>query len=192
MARQLADATPAAAAATGRRDATRKIAGALVTVLVLQALFALCLVSAEQLLVPRTMPFGVAGHPSPVVAAVSSKLGLALTAYPSQSAATNAIDQGKLYGAYVTGSSSDTLIVVPAKSFFGQTEVEPAYLVAAHKLGRKVTVQTAKPLPSDDPVGAVSGLLLLPLLIGGYLAAVLVFKAAGGTAAAPWPCPPRR
>jgi hypothetical protein len=32
----------------------------------------------------------------------------------------------------------------------------------------------------------VVGLLLLPLLIGGYLAAVLVFKAAGGTAAAPW------
>ena len=32
----------------------------------------------------------------------------------------------------------------------------------------------------------MTALLLLPLLIGGYLAAVLVFKAAGGTAAAPW------
>lgn len=29
-----------------------------------------------------------------------------------------------LYGAYVTGGSSDTLIVVPAKSFFAQTELE--------------------------------------------------------------------
>ena len=47
-------------------------------------------------------------------------------------------------------------------------------------------MQTAKPLPPSDRVGAVVGLLLLPLLIGGYLAAVLVFKAAGGTAAAPW------
>ena len=47
-------------------------------------------------------------------------------------------------------------------------------------------MQTAKPLPPSDPVGAVTALLLLPLLIGGYLAAVLVFKAAGGTAAAPW------
>ena len=35
MARQLADATPAAAAATGRRHTARKIAGALVAVLVL-------------------------------------------------------------------------------------------------------------------------------------------------------------
>ena len=47
-------------------------------------------------------------------------------------------------------------------------------------------MQTVKPLPPSDRVGAVVGLLLLPLLIGGYLAAVLVFKAAGGTAAAPW------
>ena len=186
MARQLADATPSAASATGRRDTTRKIVVALGTVLALQALFVLCLVSAQQLLVARSMPFGVAGAPSPVVAAVASKLGLDLTDYPSQSAAMTAIDQGSLYGAYVTGSTSDTLIVVPAKSFFAQTEVEPAFLAAAHKLGRPVTVQTAKALPPSDPVAAVTSLLLLPLLIGGYLAAVLVFKAAGGTAAAPW------
>ena len=101
---------------------TRKIVVALGLVLVVQALFALCLVSAQQLLVARNMPFGVAGPPSPVVAAVTSKVGLDLTAYPSQSAAMTAIDQGELYGAYVTGSSSDTLIVVPAKSFFAQIE----------------------------------------------------------------------
>ena len=186
MARQLADDRPSAAAEAGRRATTTKIVVALGLVLVVQALFALCLVSAQQLLVPRNMPFGVAGPPSPVVAAVTSKAGLDLTAYPSQSAAMNAINQGELYGAYVTGSSSDTLIVVPAKSFFAQVYVEGDFLAAAHKLGRPVTVQTAKPLPPSDPVGAVTALLLLPLLIGGYLAAVLVFKAAGGTAAAPW------
>ena len=186
MARQLADAAPSAAPAAGRRLMTRKIIIALGLVLIGQALFALCLVSAEQLLVPRNMAFGVAGSPSPVVAAVASKAGLDLSAYPSQSAAMTAINHGELYGAYVTGSSGDTLIVVPAKSFFAQTELEPAFLAAAHKLGHKVTVQTAKPLPPSDPVGAVTALLLLPLLIGGYLAAVLVFKAAGGTAAAPW------
>ena len=123
---------------------TRKILGVLVAVLVMQALFVLCLVSASQLLVPRNMPFGVAGPPSPVVTAVTSKYALDLTDYPSQSAATTAISQSKLYGAYVTGSSSDTLIVVPAKSFFGQLYVEPAFLAAAHKLGRPVTVQTVR------------------------------------------------
>ena len=186
MARQLADAAPSAAPAAGRRVMTRKIVVALGLVLVGQALFALCLVSAQQLLVPRNMPFGVVGSPSPVVAAVASKAGLDLSAYPSQSAAMTAVNRGELYGAYVTGSSGDTLIVVPAKSFFTQTELEPAFLVAAHKLGHKVTVQTVKPLPPNDRVGAVTPLLLIPLLIGGYLAAVLVFKAAGGTAAAPW------
>ncbi|MFD8749920.1 hypothetical protein ACFV0O_02875 [Kitasatospora sp. NPDC059577] len=154
--------------------------------LLLQAVFVLCLVSAQQLLVPRNMPFGVAGPPSPVVAEVASRTGLDLTSYPNPSAVTDAAERGELYGAYVSDGSSDTLIVVPAKSFFAQTELEPAFLDAAHKLGRPLTVQTVKPLPSTDPVGAVTSLLLLPLLIGGYLAAVLVYKAAHGIAAAPW------
>ena len=185
MARQLADAAPSAAPAAGRRDVTRKAVVALVAVLVGQILFVLCLVSALQLLVPRNMPFGVVG-PSKVVAAVTSKISLDTIGYANQSAAMTAIDRGELYGAYVTGSSSDTLIVVPAKSFFAQIVLEPAFVDAAHKLGQPVTVQTAKPLPPSDRIGAVTSLLLLPLLIGGYLAAVLVFKAAGGTAAAPW------
>ncbi|GAA2780085.1 hypothetical protein GCM10010441_00930 [Kitasatospora paracochleata] len=163
-----------------------RTAVALGLVLFAQAMLALSLVSAQQLLVPRNMPFGVVGPPSPVVAAVASRTGLALTAYPDTSAVTGAAEQGELYGAYVSGGSSDTLIVVPAKSFFGQTEVEPAFLAAAHDLGRPVTVQTIAPLAATDPVGAVTSLLLLPLLIGGYLAAVLVYKAAHGTAAAPW------
>src|SRR5215469_2019342 len=172
---------------TGRRDVIRKILIALITVLVLQAIFALCLVSAQQLLVPRNMPFGVAGAPSPVPAAVASnpKLGLDLTAYKSKSAVMTAIDHSQLYGAYVTGKSSDTLIVVPAKSFFAQFYIEPAFLAAAHKLGRPVTVQTVTPLPSSDPVGAVASLLLLPVLIGGLFAAVFIFKATGG-APTPW------
>jgi hypothetical protein len=156
---------------------------ALGAVLIAQALFALCIVSAVQLLAPRNMPFGMVGS-SRVVAQAQSSVGLDVIAYPSQSAALTAIDQGKLYGAYVTGSTSDTLIVVPAKSFFGRIDLQAAFLAAGHKLSRPVTVQTAKPLPSSDPVGGVAGLLLLPLLIGGFMAAVLVFKAAGGRAAA--------
>jgi hypothetical protein len=183
MAGQPADVTSSPARKAGRRAVIRKTLVALVAVLVLQAIFELCLVSADQLLVPRNMPFGVAGSPSPVVAAVTSKLGLDLTSYPSQSAAMTAIDDGQLYGAYVTGSSSDTLIVVPSKSFFALFYVQPAFQDAAKKLGRPLTVQTVKPLPPGDPFGAVAGLLLVPLLVGGLLAAVFVFKAARGAAA---------
>ena len=185
MAEQPAVGTTSTPEEKDRSNVTRKAILALVAVLVVQAFFALCLVSALQLLVPRNMPFGVVGS-SQVVAQAQSTVGLDIVAYPNQSAAMDALNQGKLYGAYITGSTSDTLIVVPAKSFFAQIELDDAFLPAAHQLNRPVTMQTAKPLPQSDPVGAVVGLLLLPLLIGGYLAAVLVYKAAGGTAAAPW------
>jgi len=182
---QAAGATTSAEAGAGTRDVTRKAVIALVAVLVLQAVFVLCLVSALQLLTPRNMPFGVVGS-SQVVAQAQSTVSLGLISYPSQSAAMTAIGHGQLYGAYITGSPADTLILVPAKSFFARIELQDAFLSAAKTLKHPFKMQTAVPLPSSDPVGAVVGLLLLPLLIGGYLAAVLVFKAAGGTAAAPW------
>ncbi|WP_405443678.1 hypothetical protein OG373_39340 [Streptomyces avidinii] len=162
----------------------KKALVALGIVLVLQSFFALCLVSALQLLVLRSTPFGVTGA-SPVVNAVASKVSLDTRSYANESAVMEAIGQSKLYGAYLPGQASDTLIVVPAKSFFGRVEVEAAFEDAAKKLDRPLTVQTVKPLPKYDRLGGVSGLLLIPLLIGGYLAAVLLLKATR-TAAAPW------
>ncbi|MEU0430752.1 hypothetical protein ABZ153_03705 [Streptomyces sp. NPDC006290] len=162
----------------------KKIMVALGIVLVLQSLFALCLVSSLQLLVLRNAPVGVTGA-SPVVDAVTSKVSLQRLSYTDESEVLDAIDQSKLYGAYLPGLRSDTLIVVPAKSFFGRVELEAAFGDAAKKLGRPLTVRTVKPLPMSDRLGGVSGLLLIPLLIGGYLAAVLVLKATR-TAAAPW------
>ncbi|MCX5611604.1 hypothetical protein OHB39_29215 [Streptomyces sp. NBC_00047] len=162
----------------------KKALVALGMVLVLQSVFALCLVSALQLLVLRSTPFGVTGA-SPVVNAVASKVSLDTRSYADESAVMEAIGQSKLYGAYLPGQASDTLIVVPAKSFFGRVELEAAFEDAAKKLDRPLTVKTVKPLPKYDRLGGVSGLLLIPLLIGGYLAAVLLLKATR-TAAAPW------
>ncbi|TXL85637.1 hypothetical protein [Streptomyces sp. IB2014 016-6] len=162
----------------------KKVLIALGIVVVLQSLFALCLVSALQLLVPRNMPFGVTGA-SPVVNAVTAKVSLRTLGYADESAVLGAINQSKIYGAYLPGATSDTLIVVPAKSFFGRVELEAAFADTAKKLGRPLTVQTVKPLPQSDRLGGVAGLLLVPLLIGGYLAVVLLLKATK-TAAAPW------
>ncbi|WP_405599699.1 hypothetical protein OG741_19815 [Streptomyces sp. NBC_01410] len=162
----------------------KRILVALGIVLVLQSLFALCLVSSLQLLVLRNAPIGVTGA-SPVVNAVTSKVSLQTLSYADESAVLDAIDQSKLYGAYLPGPKTDTLIVVPAKSFFGRVELEAAFGDAAKKLGKPLVVKTVKPLPKSDRLGGVAGLLLIPLLIGGYLAAVLVLKATK-TAAAPW------
>jgi hypothetical protein len=65
---------------------TRKAVIALVTVLVAQAPFALCLVSALPLLVPRNVPFGAVG-PSEVLVALTSKISDA----PAPPAATGPV-----------------------------------------------------------------------------------------------------
>lgn len=56
--------------------------------------------------------------------AVTSKVSLETISYANESAALDAIDQSKVYGAYIPGTKSDTLIVIPAKSFFGRVELE--------------------------------------------------------------------
>lgn len=72
---------------------------ALAPVIVLVALFALCLVSAVQLLAPRDMPFGVTG-PSPVVDAVQSEYSLDVINYSSETELTQAAGRGDIYGGY--------------------------------------------------------------------------------------------
>ena len=96
----------------------RKSLIALFTVGLLVAIFAVCLVSAVQLLEPREMPFGVTG-PSPVVDAVQQQYSLDLITYSSESDLTEAAERGDIYGGYIPGSSSDTLVTVPAKWFGG-------------------------------------------------------------------------
>ena len=93
MAEQQASDTAPAGGGAGGRNVRRKVVVALATVLVVQALFALCLVSALQLLIVRNMPFGVVGS-SKVVAAVTSKASLDTIGYADKSAALGAINRG--------------------------------------------------------------------------------------------------
>jgi hypothetical protein len=58
----------------------KKVVVALGIVLLVQCAFALCLISALQLLVPRNMPFAVTGA-SKVVNAVTSKVSLETISY---------------------------------------------------------------------------------------------------------------
>ena len=60
----------------------KKILVALGITLVVQSLLVLCLVSAEQIQFPRSMPFGVVGL-SPIVGAVQSTTSLATITYLS-------------------------------------------------------------------------------------------------------------
>jgi hypothetical protein len=155
---------------------------ALAAVLVLSAFFGLCLVSALQLLAPRDMPFGVTG-PSPVVDTVQSEFSLDLITYASEADLSQAAERGDIYGGYIPGSASDTLVTVPAKSFFGEVYVSGGFADAAKKAGRTFTTTVIAPLPTADRTGAVAGLLLLPTLIGGYLYASMMFPYARAASA---------
>ena len=160
----------------------KKPVSALLAVLVLVAFFVVCLVSALQLLAPRDMPFGVTGT-SPVVAAVQEEYSLDLITYGSQAELTEAAANGEIYGGYVPGQDSDTLVTVPAKSFFGEVYVSGGFAEAAKKVGRTYTTTVVAPLPQSDRTGALIGLLLLPTLIGGYLIASMMFPFAATASA---------
>lgn len=160
----------------------RKVVGALVLVALLECALTVCMISALQAQVPRRMPFGVTG-PSPVVTAAESaklsgfRVSFVNTLYANRAAATRAINQGKIYGVYITGTKSDELLTVPAKSFGGSTSIEELFAGAAAKQHRQLAVTQVKPLPAGkDPYGAVTELLLLPALVGGLLAAILIFQ----------------
>ena len=158
----------------------RKALPILALVLLLVCATVVVWVSALQAQVPRNMPFGVTGASPVVTAAQSAKIAgypisFVNTAYPNEAAAMNAINQGKIYGAYITGTSSDTLLVVEAKSFFAYTEIAPLFAKTAAKLGRPLHVSVVKPLPAGkDPVGAVVGSLLTATVVGGMVAALLL------------------
>jgi hypothetical protein len=148
----------------------------LAIVLVATAFFAVCLVTAMQLLQPRDMPFGVTGS-SPVVSAVQAKDpdALDLINYSSEADLIQAAEQGDIYGGYIPGTSADTLVTVPAQSFFGELYVRGGFRDAAKKSDRALTTKVIAPLPTSDRTGAVVGLLMLPTLLGGYLIAAMLF-----------------
>ena len=160
------------------RGAVRKGVVGLVVVLIVVCGLAASLIGSAHLFKPHNLAFGVVGS-SPLVSAVGKELSLKTIQYPNESAVDQAIDQTNLYGALIAGSSSDTLILVPSASFIIQIELGPAFRAEAAKQNIKLIVQQSHPLPPADPTNGVPGLVLLPLLIGGYLASVLLMKATG-------------
>jgi hypothetical protein len=182
---------PAGRARPGRGDSPtepyKKGLVVLTLVMVLAAVFAWCLVSAIQVLVPHNMPFGVTG-PSPLVSAVQEEAGkkgasLDLIQFSSEADLIDAAERGDIYGGYIPGDATDTIVTVPAKSFFGEIYVRGAFTDAAKKAGRATTTNVVAPLPTSDRTGAVVGLLLLPTLIGGYVIAALLYGATQRAAA---------
>jgi voltage-gated potassium channel len=118
---------------------------------------------------------------SPVLTAAEKNISLKVTQYPNESAAKTAIDQAQIWGALITSGTSNTLIVVPTISDLAPLDLAVRFQDAAKSAGQKLTVQqyARVPLAAKDPFGLVEGLMLLPLLIGGYMSSTLPMAATG-------------
>lgn len=132
----------------------------------------------------RDVPVAVVAPPAaaPAVRARLSRGGaLDPRPYPGLAAARRAIDTRDVYAIFVPGRAADRLIVAPAASSI-VAELLPAALRRGEPAGRRLTVQTVKPLPSDDPRGLSPFYLVVGWLVGGYVGATVLGLARGGSA----------
>jgi hypothetical protein len=101
--------------------------------------------------------------------------------YPNQDAATDAMDQGELYGAFIANGSSNELLVVNTISDLSPLDIAANFEEAAKRAGETITVRPYAPtaLAPKDPFALVPATLLVTLLVGGYMAAALLATATG-------------
>ncbi|WP_062997388.1 hypothetical protein [Nocardia mikamii] len=136
-------------------------------------------------LAPRHLPVGVAG-PAPAVEQVRQGLGalgdsaIDATTYPDRPAAVQAIEDRDIYGAIVIGANGPEVLTASAAG----PAVAQALSEAARSMSQRVQTPAPQPLsqtpvitdvvaaPAADPRGAVFGLTLVPMVIGGLLTGV--------------------
>ena len=153
---------------------------ALGVVLLVQAAFVNSYVGALHSPKPHDVRIGVVGV-SPLPIAVGKQFSLKLTQYSSESAASAAIDQRKIVGAYVAGPTRAKLIVVPAAGSAVASALGSAFGAASASVGQKLEVVQLHPLPAGDSGGIASFLVVMALIVGGYLASTITM-AYGGSA----------
>ena len=116
---------------------------------------------------------------------------LQVSKYPNEPALKNAIRQGALYGGLIPATKAgapSTLLVVPSMSDLAPLNLADQFARAAITVKQPLKVQSFTPVPlaPKDPLGIVAALMIVPLLVGGYMAATLHKNAMGHTAGR-WP-----
>ena len=145
---------------------------ALCVVLLVQVAFVLSYVGALHAPKPHDVRLGVVGA-SQLPAAVGTQFSLNIDDYPSEADARTAIDQRQIDGAFVTGPTGATLIVVPAASPALALGLTNAFGAAATHFKQKIAIVQVHPLPAGDAGGGVSFLVVMALIVGGYLASTM-------------------
>ena len=157
---------------TSRPSRLPLLLGAFGVVLLVQALFVTSYVGALHRAQPRSVPFGVVGTPA-LAAAVAQRFSLHTRTYADEAAALRAINHRTVYGALVTDAKGARLIVAPAAGATAALGLTTAFTTVAAAGGVKLAVVQVHPLPPGDRSGAVSFLVAMALVVGGYLSATI-------------------
>ena len=144
---------------------------------------------------PKAHGLGIAFVGSPL-ARIHSQMGLdgvsqgafELRAYPNAGSARRAVLERKVYGAYVQGDgSSSLLLTASASGTSAQQAIEHAFTaMVAHApagMGRvKLVSEDLKPLPANDSRGLSSSALQFGLLLPSFVFGILLFVFGHGAA----------
>lgn len=121
---------------------------------------------------PRDLPLGVAGPAEatgPIEAMLSERNGaFDVHRYADPAAATEAIEGREVYGAVVAAPDGLTLLIASAAS------PTVAALLRENLAAPEVTVLDVVPADPDDPRGAAFTSMILPLVLAGIIAGVIV------------------
>ncbi|MBF6361731.1 hypothetical protein IU447_16590 [Nocardia farcinica] len=150
----------------------------------LQALMLIAFAWPAANLEPRDLPVAVAG---PQAAAIAERLtahspgAFAVTTLPDGAAARAAIADREVYGAIVTGEGAPrTLVASAASPAVAQQLTAMAQQLSGAQGGAVEDVVAADP---DDPRGAAFGAMVLPLVMSGIAAGVLLSLLVTGSGA---------
>jgi len=154
----------------GRSRRTVQIVGLL---LIAQAAMLFLMVYPSYKPTPHHVPLGFVG-PRADAAALSSRFRteLSMRTYPSEKAVRHAIEHRQIYGALIERQPRAELIIASAAS----PTVAQLLRKSVAPSAQKIEVSDVTPISSNDPHGAVIGLLVLPLISVSF-AAVLALGA---------------
>ena len=158
----------AKAAAGNERPSWIRLAIGLLIALVLAAIMATTYITADHGAVAHNLPWGQVGS-SPLTTTVEKSVSLQVHQYATQADLEQAASQTKIYGGFI--AASNTLIISEAASLWAPAVMPAAYGKAALQARQLLHVKVVNKLSSADPQGAVPGICLIVLLIGGYLGA---------------------
>ena len=157
---------------------TRLIIGLLIA-LVLASIMATTYISADHAVVAHNLPWGQVGS-SPLTTTVQKSISLQVHQYASEADLEQAANQAKIYGGFI--AQGNTLILSEAASLRAPGVMTDAYEQAAKQSGQKLQVKEINKFPAQDPEGAVPGIVLIVLLLGGYLGATFAMMRTKTTA----------